>query len=227
MINPGLRLRMAAEFVRDGVRVADIGTDHAYLPAYLVISGRVVSAIACDIGVGPLENAECTVREMCLTDKIELRLSNGLEKVDSSEVDDIVICGMGGELIARIIDDADWLKSKDKHLVLQPMSAVDDLRLYLARNGFKIHTEKLVKDGGRLYIIFSVYYDGEPFEPAEDYLYVGGITANDEFGLEYLTKNYKRIVKHADMLLNSDKYSERKSLLEIAQKILDRMECKE
>ncbi len=227
MINPGLRLKTAADFVREGSRVADIGTDHAYLPAYLVISGRVVSAIACDIGEGPLENAKKTVDELRLTDKIELRLCNGLDKVFASEVDDVIICGMGGELISQIVGGAPWLKSADKHLVLQPMSAVDDLRLYLARNGFKIHNEKLVKDSGRLYVVFSVYYDGVPFEPTADYLYVGDITVSDEFGEEYLTTHCKRIVKHADMLLNTDKPEERQLLLEIAQRIKKRMECNE
>lgn len=224
MINPGLRLKTAADLVRQGSRVVDIGTDHAYLPAYLVLSGRVVSAIACDIGVGPLENASKTVSELNLANEIELRLCNGLQGVHKDEVDDIVICGMGGELIASIIDETEWLKSADKHLILQPMSAVDDLRRYLANNGFCVNEEILVKDGRRLYIVVSVYYNGKCFEPKPEYLYVGNITADCEHGREYLEKQLKRVLKHADMLLNTQKSEERNRLLAIADEIIKRLE---
>lgn len=223
-MNIGSRLQTAAELVRQNSRLADIGTDHAYLPAYLVLSGRVVSAIACDIVKGPLDNAFNTVQEYSLTEKIELRLCDGLQGIEDGEVDDIVICGMGGELIATIIDNAKWVKSPDVHLVLQPMSAVDDLRAYLASNGFNVEREVLVKEGKRLYIVLSVYYTGENIEVASDYLLVGNVTADQQYGRDYLESQLKRLEKHAQMLLNTDKPNEREALLKLASAIKERLE---
>ena len=137
------RLAAAATLVRDGVRIVDVGTDHAYLPAELVMSGKVTHAIACDIGEGPLDNARETVERFSLGGKIELRLSDGLEKVSPDEIDDVLICGMGGELIARILAASDWVFDGEKHLVLQPMSPADDLRVWLCENGFSSRTSLL------------------------------------------------------------------------------------
>ena len=223
-MNIGARLKTAADLVRQNSKVVDVGTDHAYLPAYLVLSGRVVSAIACDIGEGPLENAANTLAELDLSDKIELRLCDGLQGVSALEADDVVICGMGGELIASIIDRAPWLKSADKHIIMQPMSAVDDLRVYLADNGFAVEKEVLVKDTGRIYIVISTYYTGEKRSILPEYKYVGNITASDNLGKEYLERQYKRIKKHADMLLNTDMPDERKRLLSVADAIKERLE---
>jgi len=223
-MNIGARLKTAADLVRQNSKVVDVGTDHAYLPAYLVLSGRVVSAIACDIGVGPLENASKTLAELGLTDKVELRLCDGLQGVSALEADDVVICGMGGELIASIIDRAPWLKSSDKHIIMQPMSAVDDLRVFLADNGFAVEKEVLVKDAGRIYIVISTYYTGEKRSILPEYKYVGNITASDNLGKEYLERQYKRIKKHADMLLNTDMPDERKRLLSVADAIKERLE---
>ena len=222
-MNPGARLKTAADLVRQNSRIADIGTDHAYLPAYLVLSGRVVSAIACDIVQGPLDNAAQTVKEYNLSEKIELRLCNGLHGVEADEVDDIVICGMGGELISAIIDDAKWVKDPSKHLILQPMSAVDDLRIYLAENGFSVEKEVLVKDSGRIYIVISAYYSGEKLDYSPEYAYVGNVCASDYLGKEYLEKEYNRIKKHADMLLNSNSPNDREELLLIAKAIKERL----
>ena len=202
-MNLSLRLLTAAESVRNGVRVADIGTDHAYLPAYLVISGQVVSAIATDIGEGPLKNAYDTVNRYQLQDKIQLRLSDGLDGINDDEVDDICICGMGGELIAQIIDKADWIKCADKRLILQPMSAVEDLRIYLAENGFCILNENLVKDAGRIYCVFTVEYCGGVIDYTPEYPYIGNIICDSEIAREYLTKHYNRISKHIEMLNNA------------------------
>ena len=223
-MNIGARLKTAADLVRQNSKVVDVGTDHAYLPAYLVLSGRVVSAIACDIGEGPLENAANTLAELDLTDKIELRLCDGLQGVSALEADDVVICGMGGELIASIIDRASWLKSADKHIIMQPMSAVDDLRVYLADNGFAVEKEVLVKDAGRIYIVISTYYTGEKRSILPEYKYVGNITASDNLGKEYLERQYKRIKKHADMLLNTDMPDERIRFLSVADAIKERLE---
>ena len=107
------RLNMAAQMVRKGSRLADIGTDHAYLPAALILDGTVPCAIAADLRKGPLENAEATVKNYGIAEKVQLRLSDGLKCVNSSEVDDIVIAGMGGILISEILEAAPWVKNEN------------------------------------------------------------------------------------------------------------------
>ncbi|MBQ7548250.1 MAG: SAM-dependent methyltransferase, partial [Clostridia bacterium] len=135
------RLRMAAELVRDGVRIADIGTDHAYLPAALILEGRITGAVAADLRKGPLENAAQTVRANGLTDRISLRLSDGLANVSAGEADDIVIAGMGGILIAEILGACPFLKDGSKRYILQPQSHSEELRAFLWSSGFRIFGE--------------------------------------------------------------------------------------
>ncbi len=216
------RLLTAATLVRDGVHVVDVGTDHAYLPVCLVESGKCPSAIACDIGVGPLENARVHVARSNLADKIELRLCDGLSGVMADEAEDIAICGMGGELIASIIEASPWTKSRDKHYILQPMTAVDDLRRYLAEEGFKVKKELLVRDAGRLYTVLSVVWTGEREDYPDEYWYIGNVTPDMPHGEEYIARQLKRIQKHADSLLKSKDeadYAVRERLLSTAQRL--------
>ena len=110
MFDPGRRLAAAAQLVRGGGSIADIGTDHAYLPAFLILTGKCTRALACDIGKGPLLSAERALRRLGLTEKIGLRLSDGLAEVSPEEADEIAVCGMGGTLIARILSDAPWIR---------------------------------------------------------------------------------------------------------------------
>ena len=222
-MNLSPRLLAVAELVRNGARIADIGTDHAYLPAYLMMSGRVVSAIASDIGIGPLENARDTVIRYNLQDKIDLRLSDGLAAINQEEVDYICICGMGGELIAQIIDNASWVKNSKIHLILQPMSAVDDLRIYLADNGFTVNTEKLVKDSGRIYCVMDVTYSGEIFEYLPEYPFIGNIICDSELAEEYISTHLKRITKHINMLSNATDKTDLPRLVKIRESIIKRL----
>ena len=128
------RLELCASFVREGCRLADIGTDHAYLPVWLLKKEKISYAIAADIHLGPLRRAEKNIRKYHVEEKVSIRLSDGLETVFPIEVDDIVIAGMGGETIAKIIAEAPWLKDEKKHLILQPMTSAEDLRRYGMRN---------------------------------------------------------------------------------------------
>ena len=132
------RLRMVAGLVPPGSRLADIGTDHAYLPAALIQEGTIPAAIAADLRQGPLNRAKATVRECGLTGRVTFRLCSGLEGVRPDEVDAVAIAGMGGETIADILAAAPWTRERDVPLVLQPMSSMDDLRLWLERHGYTI-----------------------------------------------------------------------------------------
>ena len=173
------RLNAAFDLVREGRIVADIGTDHAYLPIALVSSGKCKKAFASDIGKGPLERASQNISEAGLEGVIETVLTDGVAYFDGI-ADEIVIAGMGGELIYRIISDAPFLKNKDIHMVLQPMTKVAFLRQALAEDGFRIDRERLVKEDGKIYTVLSVAYDGIKRELSS----LDALTGNIENALE-------------------------------------------
>ena len=162
------RLRTAADLVPEGARLADVGTDHAYLPAALILEGKIPFAIAADLRPGPLERARATVREYGLTGKVAFRLCDGLQGIQPGETDAAAIAGMGGETIAAILEAAPWTRERDVPLILQPMSSMPDLRGWLRKNGFRIKEERLAQEGDTLYTVLSVRA-GEmpPMTPAE------------------------------------------------------------
>ncbi|NLA76638.1 MAG: SAM-dependent methyltransferase [Clostridiales bacterium] len=166
------RLEAVASLVNSGGTLADIGTDHAYLPAFLVLEGRVKSAVACDIRKMPLENAAETLRRFGLSEKITLRLSDGLDAVGGHEADEIVIAGMGGTLMAEILSRAQWLKSSSKHLVLQPQTHSEDVRRFLCENGFEILCERAAAEGRHVYGVISGRYRGTENTKSNAYYYV-------------------------------------------------------
>ncbi len=193
MISLDKRLSTVASMVRRGSRIADIGTDHAYLPVYLVQAGICPSGIAADIRTGPLEAARRTVTEAGLTDAIALRLGDGLAPVAADEADDIVIAGMGGETIVEILSAADWVKDTRLRLVLQPMTRAEELRRWLLTNGFAITEERLVRDGHRLYPVMAAAYTAAEPETDEFAFYAGFFSAGEgrpyrEMMAEHLTR---------------------------------------
>ena len=157
------RLRTAADLVRQGAYFADIGTDHAYLPVFLLEEGKVARAYASDVAKGPLAAAEAHIKASSVGDRITLRLADGLHGLFDAfpRVTDIAICGMGGELIARLIDEAPLVKNPAIHLILQPMTRAEVLRRYLAENGFSVKEERLSRADGRIYTCMSVFFTGE------------------------------------------------------------------
>ena len=169
------RLSCAASFVRDGAVVADIGTDHAYIPIYLLERGIARFAIASDINRGPLERARKNASEYGLADKMRFTLANGLEGIEPERegVTDIVICGMGGELIASIIGASEYTKKDGVKLILQPMSCAAELREFLAKNGYRIADEQLCRAAGKIYTCILAEYDGVVREYGELSLMLG------------------------------------------------------
>lgn len=150
------RLFRIAELVPQGARFADIGTDHAYLPTWLILNGVIDYAIAADLRKGPLERAKETAEKYGVSDKMDFRLCDGLSDVRPGEADTIAIAGMGGETIAHILSDAPWIKEQDITLILQPMSSQSDLRQWLGKNGYKIENECVVREDKTLYNILLV-----------------------------------------------------------------------
>ncbi len=162
------RLRAVAGLVPPGARLADVGTDHAYLPAALILEGKIPFAIAADLRQGPLARARATVRARGLEGKIAFRLCDGLSGIRPDEVDAVAVAGMGGETISEVLAAAPWTRERDVPLILQPMSSMPDLRAWLIGNGYKIVTEVLAQEGDALYTALSVRAgEREELSPAE------------------------------------------------------------
>ncbi len=155
------RLLSVAELVRQGAVFADIGTDHAHLPIFLLEEGRITRAVLSDINEGPLSSARNNCTEAGLSDKVSFFLTDGASALCDLGITDIAICGMGGELIADIIDKAPWLKNKELSLILQPMSKQSYLRRFLAENGFMIKDECYSSEGDKHYVVMLAEYTGE------------------------------------------------------------------
>lgn len=166
------RLRSVAELVPHGAILADIGTDHGFLPVYLLQYGRIQKAIAADLREGPLSKAKEHAEKYGLLDKMEFCLCDGLSKIQPYAADTIAIAGMGGETIASILAQAPWTKEGNHKLLLQPMTSVYDLRDFLTRNGYTIQMEYLNRENRRIYLTMEVV-GGSGFPYSEGEKWVG------------------------------------------------------
>ncbi len=159
--------------VRRGNTVADIGTDHAYLPAYLVLNGISPKALACDVRKGPLNNAAKTVEQYGISEKITLRLSDGFDEIEPYEADDFIMCGMGGTLMEELVSRTGWLKDKSKRIIVQPQSHAEDIRRFFVDNGFEILFEDACVDSGKIYCAMAAEYTGNITVKNISYIYTG------------------------------------------------------
>lgn len=150
------RLALVASFVHEGGSLADIGTDHGYIPIALVSRGTVSGAIAMDVRQGPLERAKAHIREHRLEDRIETRLSDGAAMLQPGEADTVVIAGMGGELVIHIMEGGRHLWEQVNQWVLSPQSELDKVRQFLRDHGFVIIREDMVEEEGKYYTVMDV-----------------------------------------------------------------------
>lgn len=148
------RLASVARCVPAGSRLADVGTDHAYLPVWLTLQGRLAGAVASDLRAGPLARARATAERYGVTDCITFRLCDGLQGISSREADVVSIAGMGGETIAGILSDAPW--TRGCLLILQPMSSLPELRRWLQISGYQILREYVTQEQDTMYITMTV-----------------------------------------------------------------------
>lgn len=149
------RLQAIADQIPQGSRVADVGTDHGYLPVWLLLNGRINHAIAADLREGPLNRAKETAQRFGTAERMSFRLCDGLSAISPEEADTVVIAGMGGETIASILRAAPWTK-EGVYLLLQPMTGFAELRQWLQNNGYAIIHEHITREGRRLYSIWTV-----------------------------------------------------------------------
>ena len=169
---PDARLQSAIAYIKRGGRVADVGTDHAYLPIYLVAEGLVDSAVAADINLGPILSARANIEAAGFAERIEAIQTDGLHGLEAKSVDDILIFGMGGELIIKILQEAPWVKNEAIGLILQPMSRISLLRRWLNENGFSILGETLTDDK-KFYQTIYARFDGHGENYTEEELLLG------------------------------------------------------
>jgi tRNA (adenine22-N1)-methyltransferase len=149
-------MEAAAAMVSAGNILADVGTDHGYIPIELVQRGIVPSAIAMDLREGPLSRAREHIKEQGLSERITLRLSDGVSALSKGEADTILIAGMGGELIIRILTDGADICRSVRELILQPQSVIGEVRRFLRENGYRITDEDMVLEDGKFYPMMRV-----------------------------------------------------------------------
>lgn len=199
------RLRLIYDMIPQCDTLCDIGTDHALVPAYALLNKRCRRAIASDVRKGPLKRAEQTQKASNLQDVMDLRLGNGLEVLSMDEVDVIVIAGMGGVLMAELLENQMEKARKARRMILQPMYAQEVVRPFLWRHGFTVADEALIREGSKLYQVLAVYHDEAASASArKDPLYAvigeGLIRNRDPLLEDWLCDRMKRQRKIVDGL---------------------------
>lgn len=196
------RLQAVADFVSEGHRVADIGCDHGYIAIYLTKNKIAKSVIAMDVNKGPLQRAKENILRYGCEEKIETRLSDGAFALKKGEVDTILIAGMGGILMIKILSEAKELVKELKELVLQPQSEIEGVRKYLHQIGFQIEKETMLKEDEKYYTVIKAIKGKEQYQKEEEYHFGKHLLEErnlylKEF-LEFGKEKYKQILKNLE-----------------------------
>ncbi|MDE5983664.1 MAG: class I SAM-dependent methyltransferase [Eubacterium sp.] len=197
------RLSTVASLVKKGSAIADIGTDHGYIPVFLCKAGIINHAVASDINEGPLSSCKALVEQEDLQHKINTCLSNGLEGLCCDDFDTVIIAGMGGELISDILSKCDYIS--EKHIILNPMTHPELARKFLYDNGFEIKNDLIVQDGHHYYSVFDAEYTGKIIPRSRADYYLGNITDFSQKGyfvhlLSYLKNKSKSGEDYSDII---------------------------
>ena len=195
------RLYSAAQFVRQDAVFADIGTDHAYLPIFLLKEGRIRRAFCSDVNEGPLNKAKEHAAASGVDFGIEFCLADGATKLSGKGITDFAICGMGGELIAKIISEAPFLRDVGINLILQPMTKQAYLRRFLSEEGFSVKAEAYSEDGHKYYVCLLASYTGKTRKISDAEAEIcakGAVIVNEDLQIRYLCNKlhaYKKMIK--------------------------------
>ncbi|MCD7797146.1 MAG: class I SAM-dependent methyltransferase [Clostridiales bacterium] len=168
-----IRLSSVAALVDTGAAIADVGTDHGFVPVYLAENNIIKSAIALDINSSPLASCKQLVEKQGLQDIIKTRISDGLDSVFENECDTVITVGMGGELIANILQRCKWIKTK--HIIAQPMTHPEYVRKFLYENGFDIKNDFIIEDCGHFYCVLDAHYTGNVTAKSRADYFLGNI----------------------------------------------------
>ena len=195
MNNLSLRLSTIASLVPKGAFVCDVGTDHGFLPIFLMESGIAKGVIATDINEKPLKKAEENLKKT-RAEGVTLRLCDGLSGIKKGETDTVIIAGMGGEVISGILERGKEItENADITLILQPTTSPEFLRKYLYETGYEIIREIPVEERGKLYSVMLVVFRDNP-QKKEDWVYfVGLVDPKDPVGRRYIEKQKLRAYK--------------------------------
>lgn len=213
------RLDLIVSLIDVGARIADIGCDHAYVTIAALEKGAEF-AYASDVREGPLSRAKENIKSAGFEEKSVTALADGLDGAEKYAPDTVIIAGMGGELIARIINDAPFLKENSVKLILQPMTSQYELRKYLCENGFEIKSEHLSEEDGRLYQIIVCAYSGKSQIYSDTELEAG----KNHVEKEYVKPLYEKYIRKYKKIINGKKQSgadtsyEEKILKELSEK---------
>ena len=230
-----LRLKMLYDMIPESARMGDVGTDHGYLPIYCIQTGKCGSAVASDLREGPLQTARNNIAAYGLEDRIETLLCSGLDGYRDRACDVIVIAGMGGFTIRKIL--ADWLASRENGkdfpgnplFLLQPNTAEPELRQFLWEHSFSIEEERAVKDGLHVYVGILGRFTGEPQPYTETECYTGKIMCgrlkeSDRIYYEALYRKYSNVLAGLAQKRQLDRaYTEKTDAYERLLKELDRI----
>lgn len=220
------RLQTIADFVKKGAVVADIGTDHAHIPIYLIKNNIISKAYACDINAGPLEKAKENINYYGVKN-IELRLSNGLEKLKTDEADTVIIAGMGGELITDILEKGRIFFDTERKFILSPHTKTDEVRKYLLSNRFEITKEDMCIDDGKFYTVMEAVYTGKTFSYTQGELLFGKYLIDNKNTVlfEYLKKERQKYLSIiAGDGINDTRRRELKDRLDIIEETINEMQ---
>ncbi len=195
------RMHLLASKVTEGNRLADVGTDHGYIPIALVLEKKIPSAIAMDVNQGPLERARAHIHTYRLDTYIDVRLSDGLHGLEPKEADTVLIAGMGGALTVRILREGSHCLDTVKELILQPQSEIRLVREYICGYGFCITEEDMVEEDGKYYsVIRAVHGQAAPLN--NDMLCYGDIRVQNspEILLSYIQEEYEKCERILEIL---------------------------
>ncbi len=198
------RMQKLASLVTEENRLADVGTDHGYIPIFLVREGKIPSALAMDINPGPLARAKEHIETYGLTTYIKTRLSDGLEKLREDEAESVLIAGMGGILTVRILEGGAHCLASVKELILQPQSDIHLVRQWLWEHQYRILVEDIVVEDGKYYPMMKAV-PGQDQAYAQEEWYYGrtSLQRTPEVLFGYLEKKYGEMQKIQDRLLQS------------------------
>lgn len=199
------RLQAVVDLVTKGERVADIGCDHAYISIYMVEQNIASKVIAMDVNKGPLERAKENIQKSHFEHQIETRLSDGIKELKAGEVNTLLIAGMGGSLMQRILSGNPEVLEQVKELVLQPQSEIRDTRLFVEQLGFEIVTENMLIEDGKYYTMLKAARRETPIRMEREVFYRYG----------------KYLLEQKNMILKEFLEKEKEKLQMIAQKLKD------
>lgn len=226
MLKISERLKEVANLIPVGANLVDIGTDHGYVPIWLLQNGHIQSAIAMDVNKGPLKRAEENRDKYGFMSVMDLRLSNGLEKLNPGEGDTVLIAGMGGPLMIRIMEEGQKNAVSIKHWILQPQSEIPLVRRYLHEHDFVIEDEIMIKDDGKYYMAMkAIPGKTQPWTSVE-YLFGKKLLEMKHPVLREYIEKETRLYKQIKKQLIASKQTENERYHEVTE-YLEALECAE